>query len=80
MFGETPLKKRPFIETLLFLSLLLVLAGFTAKKEYQNKSGPRSTAENIIFMVPDGMGLADVTAARIFKNGSEGENLYLETL
>jgi len=80
VFGETPTKKRPFLSALLFLSLLLILASFTAKKEYQIKGGPRSTAKNIIFMVPDGMGLADVTAARIFKNGSEGENLYLETL
>ena len=31
-------------------------------------------------MVPDGMGLADVTAARIFKHGSAGEILHLETL
>jgi alkaline phosphatase len=80
MFGETTMKKRPFLSALLFLSLLLVLAGFTAKKEYQNKSGRHSTAKNIIFMVSDGMGLADVTAARIFKNGSGGVNLYLETL
>lgn len=80
MFREKLMRKRPFLSALLFLSLLLILASFTAKKEYQNKSLPRSTAKNIIFMVPDGMGLADVTAARIFKNGSEGENLYLETL
>ena len=31
-------------------------------------------------MVADGMGLAHVTAARIFKNGPDGESLYLETL
>ena len=40
----------------------------------------RSKAKNIIFMVTDGMGLADVTAARIFKNGPDGESLHLETL
>jgi alkaline phosphatase len=38
------------------------------------------TAKNIIFMVPDGMGLSNVTAARIFKNGPNGDPLYLETL
>jgi alkaline phosphatase len=38
------------------------------------------TARNIIFMVPDGMGLADVTAARIFKNGPNGAPLSFETL
>jgi alkaline phosphatase len=37
-------------------------------------------AKNIIFMVPDGMGLADVTAARIYKGGEAGPPLALETL
>lgn len=31
-------------------------------------------------MVPDGMGLASVTAARIFKNGPNGQSLHMETL
>ena len=38
------------------------------------------TARNIIFMVPDGMGLANVTAARTFKNGLDGDSLHFETL
>jgi alkaline phosphatase len=38
------------------------------------------TAKNIIFMVPDGMGLSNVTAARIYKNGLDGDPLHLETL
>ena len=37
-------------------------------------------AKNIIFMVSDGMGLADVTAARIYKGGEAGPPLALETL
>lgn len=37
-------------------------------------------AKNIIFMVPDGMGLADVTATRIYKNGLDGAPLNFETL
>jgi alkaline phosphatase len=37
-------------------------------------------AENIILVVPDGMGLADVTAARIFRNGPDGDPLNLERL
>jgi len=37
-------------------------------------------AKNIIFMVPDGMGLADVTAARIFKYGPNGDRLSFELL
>ena len=40
----------------------------------------RREAKNIIFMVPDGMGLADVTAARIHKNGIDGPPLHFETL
>lgn len=43
------------------------------------KMGPK-TAKNIIFMVPDGMGLSDVTAARIFKGGPDGEPLSFELL
>lgn len=37
-------------------------------------------AKNIIFMVPDGMGLSNVTAARIFANGPDGPRLDFETL
>jgi alkaline phosphatase len=35
-------------------------------------------ARNVIFMVPDGMGLSYVTAARILKNGPNGEPLAME--
>lgn len=37
-------------------------------------------AKNIILMVPDGQGLSNVTAARIFKNGPNGDPLFQETL
>lgn len=37
-------------------------------------------AKNIIFMVPDGMGLSNVTSTRIFVNGLDGAPLNLETL
>ncbi|MGD9176116.1 MAG: alkaline phosphatase [Desulfobacterales bacterium] len=37
-------------------------------------------AKNIIFMCPDGMGISNVTAARIFKNGPNGDRLALESL
>jgi alkaline phosphatase len=37
-------------------------------------------ARNVILLVPDGMGLSSVTAARIYKNGPNGDPLYLETL
>lgn len=37
-------------------------------------------AKNIIFMCPDGMGISNVTATRIFKNGPNGNRLALESL
>lgn len=37
-------------------------------------------ARNIIVMVPDGMGLSNVTATRIYKNGLGGAPLSFETL
>jgi alkaline phosphatase len=80
MLKKNLIRKKPFLSALLFLSLLLILAGFTGKKEYQINNGPPSAATNIILMVPDGMGLTDVTAARTFKYGSDGGHLYLETL
>jgi alkaline phosphatase len=36
--------------------------------------------KNIIVMVPDCMGLADVTAARIYKNGLDSAPLSFEAL
>jgi alkaline phosphatase len=38
------------------------------------------TPRNLIVMVPDGMGISNVTAARIYKNGLSGEPLTFETL
>jgi alkaline phosphatase len=51
----------------------------TASSTLAYKS-PRLRAKNVIFMVPDGMGLSYVTAARIFLNGPDGDPLYMETL
>ena len=42
--------------------------------------GENTNAKNIIFMVPDGMGISNVTAARIFQNGPDGARLTMETL
>jgi len=36
--------------------------------------------KNIVIMVPDGMGISNVTAARIFRNGPDGAPLSFETL
>jgi alkaline phosphatase len=61
---------------LVAMSLVFAQAGPNGNKMPVNKN----FAKNIIFMVPDGMGLADVTAARIFKNGPDGAPLAFETL
>jgi alkaline phosphatase len=50
----------------------LIATGASAK----NFRGQR--AKNIIFMVPDGMGLSYVTATRIYKNGPDGDRLSFE--
>ncbi len=50
------------------------------KKFHQEHQHCPQKAKNIIFMVPDGQGLSNVTAARIFKNGPDGDPLYQETL
>jgi alkaline phosphatase len=60
-------------------SLLLFSAWLPLLLAAQSVSWAGS-ARNIIFLVPDGMGLADVTAARIFKNGHNGAPLAFETL
>ena len=80
MVRERPPRKKSFLTALLFLSILFILASFTTKREYQIKGGVTSEAKTIILMVPDGMGLSNVTAARIFNHGSGEGNLYLETL
>ena len=80
MHRQTASRKRELLLFLLFLSLWLILASFTPKKQSRAKKEPVPKAKNIIFMVADGMGLAHVTAARIFKNGPDGESLHLETL
>lgn len=62
----------------LFLVLVFTLAcgvgdGFSAPGKY-------GLARNVILMVPDGMGISYVTAARVFKNGLDGDRLHFEAL
>ena len=80
MHRQTASRKRVSLLFLLFLSLWLIFSSFTPKKQYRGKKEPVPKAKNIIFMVADGMGLAHVVAARIFKSGPDGESLHLETL
>lgn len=60
--------------------VMFATGGSTASLAGDKVLENRKPAKNIIFMVPDGMGLADVTAARIMKNGITGAPLALETL
>jgi len=64
------------IATSIAMVVLLVSTAPVAIAEGENNH----EAKNIIFMVPDGMGLSDVTAARIYKNGLDGAPLIFETL
>ena len=64
------------VSTLLVCSSTAV-AGDGNGEKYAGKS---SNAKNVIFMVPDGLGVSNVTAARIFQNGPDGARLTLETL
>jgi alkaline phosphatase len=73
-------KKKLLLLSLSFAILLLSFSSWAGRKDPPGRSDSHPTAKNIIFMVGDGMGLAHVTAARIFKNGPDGESLHLETL
>lgn len=63
------------------LAIIPLAVGFSATAHASGPhAGDHGEVKNIIFMVPDGMGLADVTAARIYKNGIDGPPLRFETL
>jgi alkaline phosphatase len=72
--------KRQTSLILFAIASLLLVSGCYQPRYHQLEPEPHAKAKTIIFMVPDGMGLADVTAARIFKSGPDGESLYMETL
>ncbi len=68
------MKLKPLIHTLSCAAVAIVwLESVVAAAE-------AGVAKNVIIMVPDGMGLADVTAARIFKGGEDGPPLAFESL
>ncbi len=75
-----PVKKKLLLLSLSFTILLLSFTGCAPRKDYRLKSDLHPKATNIICMVPDGRGLAGVTAARIFKNGPHGPGPHMETL
>jgi alkaline phosphatase len=72
------MKTRKFMT--LFLAGSMVFAGCLAASSAFALQRALLPAKNVIFMVPDGMGISYVTAARIFVNGPDGDPLYFETL
>jgi alkaline phosphatase len=74
-FKEGKVMKKCMIVLSICLSLV-VPAAAAAKDILPNQH----KAKNVIFMVPDGMGLAYVTAARTYIDGSDGAPLSFETL
>lgn len=63
-----------------FRQLLLSVAAGLLCLSLHPAASHAGNVNNIIIMVPDGMGLADVTAARTFRNGPNGAPLSFETL
>ena len=61
-------------------ALLLALSTSGCTDDSDAASPKEDAPKNVILMVPDGMGLSNVTAARIFKNGPNGASLDFEEL
>ena len=80
MSGSTIIAQEAFMKRILTLTLLFASAVSIAWAQMQPGHAHRQQVKNVVFMVPDGMGLADVTAVRILKNGISGDPLWLETL
>ena len=63
-----------------FMAVSIVLTWCVTAPSTLAYQWPRLPAKNVIFMVPDGMGLSYVTAARIFVDGPDGDPLHMEML
>ncbi|MGV1098370.1 alkaline phosphatase [Thiovibrio sp. JS02] len=77
------MKKAYLFATCLTLACTMSVSGEALARKHDNdqiEQHRKRKAKNIIFMVPDGMGLADVTAARIAINGPNGHGLHFESL
>lgn len=62
------------------LSIFAISSAVLGPGIAEAQSAPPERAKQVIVMIPDGMGLANVTATRIRLNGPAGAPLYLETL
>ncbi len=65
--------------TILVISMILLI-GCSHDDNDNDKDSISLEPKYIILMIADGMGMADVTAARIYKNGLTGETLEFEQL
>lgn len=75
------MKRFMHLKALMAVLLIGLLPFMAACDDDDNGVIAQETAPKyVIFMVPDGMGLSNVTAARIYKNGPDGGALALETL
>lgn len=77
------MKKKTLYRTgiaLLGAACLFAVQAHTAAAAGKSNAVSKRKAKNIILMVPDGMGISDVTAARVFANGPDGEPLSFEKL
>ena len=71
---------KKFTTTVCTLAAAALIASPALADHHQHHERHHKAPTNIIFMVPDGMGLSNTTAARIFKNGPNGERLAFEKL
>lgn len=58
--------------------ILVVFSGVRGSLAKRSQGDNFKKADNVIFMIADGMGFSDVTAARIFKSGPGGSPLHME--
>jgi alkaline phosphatase len=72
--------KRASVVICMIAIVVMSLSGTCIAQGNGHKYVNTDSAKNVIFMVPDGMGLADVTAARIFSGGVDGASLAFEML
>lgn len=65
---------------LVVFSIAFLLGPFSASAGDTLPTAREHAVKHIIFMLGDGMGMSNVTAARVRKNGVAGESLHMETI
>ncbi len=62
------------------MACMMLVNGCDDSEAIDSQTANADAPKNVIFMVPDGMGLSNVTAARIYQNGPNGASLTFEQL